>query len=85
MATTPGMLKEWFDRGVEEGASHMIVVCDTFDHEDYPVYVGQGEDFWKKYDQYDGKDMQRIMEVYDLSKSWESQRNGRVRNMPPRD
>ena len=39
--TTNTDIGEWFDDGVELGASHMIIVCDTFDHEDYPVYVKQ--------------------------------------------
>jgi hypothetical protein len=63
----------WFDRGVKEGASHLIVVCDTFDHDDYPVWVHPGQDFWAKYEEYNGKDMQRIMEVYDLSHDKQAQ------------
>ena len=37
--TTPEMIREWFNRGIELGATHLIVACDTFDYEDYPVYV----------------------------------------------
>lgn len=33
MGTTQQEISEWFDRGVKEGATHMIVVCDTFDYE----------------------------------------------------
>jgi|ERR1039458_6306432 hypothetical protein len=39
--TTKEDLRRWFNEGVELKATHMIVVCDTFDHEDYPVYVKQ--------------------------------------------
>ncbi len=53
----------------------MIVVCDTFDHEDYPVYVKPGEDVRKKYAEYDGPNMQRVMEVYALHLDLESQLN----------
>ena len=42
--TTKHEIAQWFDRGVSEGATHMIVVCDTFDHEDYPVYVTPSDD-----------------------------------------
>jgi hypothetical protein len=44
MAASRNDIKRWFERGVEQKATHMIVVCDTFDHEDYPVYVKQGDD-----------------------------------------
>ncbi len=36
-------IKRWFRNGKKNGATHMIVVCDTFDYEDYPVYVEKGE------------------------------------------
>lgn len=70
--TTIHEIRSWFDRGVETGAKHMIVVCDSFDYEDYPVYVPTTEAFGEVFDQYNGKNMQRIMEVYDLSKPWPS-------------
>ena len=77
-------LAGWFEDGKAEGATHMIVICDTFDHDDYPCYVRPGDDFWAKYDSFDGKNMQRIMEVYDLRKPWASQIRGRSHNTPPR-
>lgn len=73
MGTTKEEISTWFDEGVEQGATHMIVVCDTFDHEDYPVYVKLGEDVRETYKKYDGQNMQRVMEVYSLKKSKESQ------------
>jgi hypothetical protein len=60
----------------------MIVVCDTFDHEDYPVYAFGPEDCWGKYRSHDGVNMQRIMEVYDLNLAWSKQTDGHVMNMP---
>jgi hypothetical protein len=82
-------ISEWFDQGKQQGATHMIVVCDTFDHDDYPVYVGAGDDFWEKYDHYNGQNMQRIMEVYDLSHDKQSQMNEhrahRVPNRQPKE
>ena len=85
MPTTRKALKRWFTEGVKKDASYMIVVCDTFDHEDYPVYVKPSEDFWETHASYHGKNMQRIMEVYDLKLSWEEQSSGRVYNTPPRE
>lgn len=84
--TTKQELQLWFDRGITEKYRYMIVVCDTFDWEDYPVYVTKDEDFYIAYDDHNEKNMQRIMEVYDLDKSWEEQSKGneRVFNFPPR-
>ena len=71
-------LADWFERGKSMGATHLIVVCDTFDYEDYPVFVMPNEDVRKKAFEY-GNDngggkptivnnnMQRVMEVYSLS------------------
>lgn len=83
--TSRDEIATWFDRGVSEGCRYMIVVCDSFDHDDYPVYVQPQEDFWKKHDHYDGLNMQRIMEVYDLQEDKAAQMSSRrVFNLPPR-
>ena len=67
MGTTRDDIRSWLQRAKSEGATHVIVVCDTYDHEDYPVEVKPGEDVRKKFDEYNGKNMQRVMEVYNLS------------------
>jgi hypothetical protein len=59
-------LSAWFDRGVCENATHLIVVCDTYEYEDYPVYVMPGTDVRQKADEYSEESMQRVMEVYVL-------------------
>jgi hypothetical protein len=66
MTTTKPQLIAWFDRGVERQATHMIVVCDTFNYEDYPVYVSPDQDAQTEAAKYNGANMQRIMEVYNL-------------------
>lgn len=53
----------------------MIVVCDTYDHDDYPVFVKPDENVKDKFNEYNQKDMQRVMEVYSLKKDKESQMN----------
>ena len=73
MATTKNDLREWFKEGVEKGATHMIVTCDTFSYEDYPVYVMPDEDVHKRYSEHNGPNMQRVMEVYNLSQDMEEQ------------
>jgi len=84
VSTTRSILRQWFERGQQQGAHYMIVVCDTFDHEDYPVFVSAA-DYWEQYDAHDGKNMQRIMESYDLRADVESQLSARrIFTAPPR-
>src|SRR3954466_55134 len=73
--TTRHEISEWFDRGKLDGATHMIVVCDTFDHEDYPCYAKDDAEAWEVYNNHDGLNMQRIMEVYDLRQPKQEQLN----------
>jgi len=38
------MIRDWYDEGLAQGASVMLVACDTWDWEDYPVYCDSEED-----------------------------------------
>jgi hypothetical protein len=70
MAASRDDLSRWFDEGVRQGATHMVVVCDTFDWEDFPVYVMPGdvaEDVVRQ--RSNPNQMSRVMEVYNLSMS----------------
>lgn len=73
MSTSVPMLKDWFREGVKQKATHMIVVCDTFDYDDYPVYVSIEQDARAEVRKRNNESMQKVMEVYDLRKSMESQ------------
>jgi hypothetical protein len=75
MATSREDIRGWLKEGKKQGATHTIVVCDTFDHEDYPVHVKPGEDVRKKYEEYNGPNMQRVMEVYSHAHDHEAQLN----------
>lgn len=66
MATTKETLSGWFDAGVKDKYDYMIVVCDSYDMTDYPVYCFVGE-FKETYDHVKFSSMQRIMEIYSLS------------------
>ena len=67
MATTREDISVWFDEAKRQGATHLIVVCDTWDHEDYPVYVKNGESVKDKVAEYgDPNKMQKVMEVYSM-------------------
>lgn len=75
MSTSRAEIHEWLKSAKEEGATHVIVVCDTFDHSDFPVLVRPGEDAHDRCAQYDGKNMQRVMEIYALHLPLEAQLN----------
>ena len=66
MGTSKEDIRSWFLMGKDQGASHMIIVCDSFSYEDYPVYVTENEDVRKIIKKYDGVNMQRVMEVYNF-------------------
>ncbi len=56
--------------------SHVVICCDTFDYEDYPVYVKYGEDIRKIIVNYnDCNKMSRVMEVYNYNLDLEKQLN----------
>jgi hypothetical protein len=59
-------LERWAALGVERGATHLIVACDTFDYESYPVYAGPGDDVTRLAARFDGPNMQQVDEVIDL-------------------
>jgi len=52
--------------------THMLVVVDTFDYGDYPVFTSSVHEAIEKYN---GNNMQQVMEVYDLSLDLEKQLN----------
>ena len=66
MGTSRETISRWLDYMYEtDGVTHMLVVCDTYDYEDYPVYIREGRDPAK----YVSGSMQRVMECY--SKNYE--------------
>lgn len=67
--TTVNQIRDWLGQASREH-THMLVVCDTYDYDDYPVYTDDVSGAIKKYK---AASMQKIMEVYDLSMSHEEQ------------
>jgi hypothetical protein len=89
--TTKQEIRDWLsDSNIEmrlsEGQTrgditHMVVVCDTFDWSDYPVYVASNEDVREVYGKYNGPNMQKVMEVYSFNRNLEDQLNeGRAKH-----
>ena len=67
MAATRNDLRQWLLKGGDQQATHVIIACDTFDWSDYPVYVQPDQKVVDEIAKYDGKNMQRVMEVYNLN------------------
>ena len=72
-AATRQQISEWFDIGRERSTQprYMLVICDTYDHDDYPSYFTTRESAVDKIA--NPGSMQRVMEVYDLNKNKEEQ------------
>ena len=72
---TKAEIERWFEEGLEQGASYMIVVVDTFNWEDYPAFVKPTENIHDRIQYYLRSPMQKIMEVYDLTQDKQMQLN----------
>jgi hypothetical protein len=67
-------IKAWFHEGAQKTENtHMIIVCDTFDYEDYPVYITETKDIHEQEAVWNAKSMQRVIEVYNLKKDMDEQ------------
>ncbi len=73
MATSQNDIRQWLKEAKAEGATHMLVVCDTFDWSDYPVSVMPDQDVRKRAEENSGPNMTKLMEVYNLSMDLEAQ------------
>ena len=75
MAASKEDIRGWLARAKRDGDTHMFVVCDNYDYDDYPVGVKPTEDINEVAAKFNGVNMQSIMECYDLSLDFESQMN----------
>lgn len=66
MAATKADVDRWIATGKKNKCKYIISVCDTFDHDDYPVYCRNEKELEDKKKQYDDNNMQRINEVITL-------------------
>jgi len=71
MATTVEELRAWLT-WKEPKYDYVLIVCDTYDWEDYPVYC-KAEELADQIYKFDGRSMQKIMEIYDLHADLEDQ------------
>lgn len=74
MGTSRDDIRRWLKAGKEKGATHMLVICDSFDYEDYPVYVMPDEDANEvRQEKCKSDNMQRLMECYSYTLDLEEQ------------
>ena len=73
MTATLQDIKGWLERAKQLKATHLIVAVDTYDYDNYPVYVSEDEDVHKEYDRIIGSSMQGVDEVYNMSMDIETQ------------
>jgi hypothetical protein len=65
MAVTYEGFENWKKRGKEMGATHLISVCDTWDYDDYPVFVMPDDNVDEVASKY-CSNMQRVNEIVEL-------------------
>lgn len=66
---TKQQLSAWSIQGTAHHNRYMLICCDTFNYDYYPVYVHRNKtasELRAEIMKYDGRNMQRVMEVYDL-------------------
>lgn len=66
-------IRSWLSDGIALKATHMLIVCDRYDYEDFPVYVRKGEDVNAIVAQHDGPNMTKVHCTFDYNLSLEYQ------------
>ena len=81
--TTPNDIREWIGMVKDTNEySHMMVLCDTFNYEDFPSYISKHDNAHEVVNLYGNKEFIRVMEVYNLNMDIESQiRESRAYNL----
>jgi hypothetical protein len=63
----PDDIKEYIKQGKEAGHKYLIIACDEFDYEDYPIWVDSVEEVDKKRAELDAGVMANYHFIFDLS------------------
>jgi hypothetical protein len=71
MPTSREDIREWLNRMHVDGYTHMIVAYDSWDREDFPIYISKGQDVRKREAQI-SKEL-KVMEVYSAKLTDEEQ------------
>lgn len=73
MTATLQDIQHWLEQAKINKATHLIVAVDTYDHDNYPVYVTSDENVQDEMERITVQSMQSIDEVYNMSMSIEKQ------------
>ena len=60
-------IQDYFNRGVTLGKKFMVIMCDTFDFEDYPSYHDTIDSANEYINEKADKNMARFMSLFDLT------------------
>jgi len=84
MATPMHKIYGWLVDSQDRGATHVLVICDKFTYEDFPIACKNSEECNTYYDYYEqNKTHYRVVEVYDLSMDIDEQlMSPRAWNLP---
>ena len=66
-------IERWLVSAKEKGATHLIVAVDSYDFDNYPVYVGPNEKVREEEAKITSKSMQGVDEVYSMSMDLDEQ------------
>ncbi len=75
LPTTQTTITRWFENGIDLNATHLVVVCDLFDYEDFPVYIYEDESPEERVIYWNSQDFCKVMEVYDIQLDMNAQLN----------
>jgi hypothetical protein len=73
MTATREDINGWLKRVKELNSTHLIIALDTYDFDNYPVYVTSDKNVQEEYNKIIESSMQRVDEVYNMSLSIEDQ------------
>lgn len=59
--------QRWIQTAIQQNAKYIIVACDEFDYDDYPIFAQTKEEADKKIDECNKESMQRVMGLYDIT------------------
>lgn len=67
MAATRQDVDMWIKRAIKKNCEFIISVCDTYDYDDYPVYIKDEAELIEKYEEFNGVNMQKINEIIKIN------------------
>jgi len=73
MRVTKAHIRKWLEKAEAEDATHVVVMSDDFSHDYYPINCHSEAAARETVQLKDGHNMQSMVEVYNLSASWEAQ------------